>query len=163
MIMSPVEKSVLDGLSKGILAELSAYVFYKKCLNLSKDKRIVDILSKLAADEKDHYRILEGQYDNLVRSEMWVTYNDILNKSGLPDIDEKTEDIHDKLIDQVDTNSTPLQMLQIALILEERARDLYADLAKKVTDPKGKDTYEFLAKFESGHVAKVKVMMEDFK
>lgn len=161
--MSPVEKIVLDGLSKGILAELSAYVFYKKCLNLTRDKRITEILSKLAADEKDHYRILEGQYDNLVRSEMWVTYNDILRKSGLPDIDEKTEDIHDKLIDSVHADSTPLQMLEIALILEERARDLYADLAKKVTDPKGKETYEFLAKFEAGHVAKVKAMMADFK
>lgn len=161
--MSPVEKSVLDGLSKGILAELSAYVFYKKCLHLTKDKRISDILTKLAADEKDHYRILEGQYDNLVRSEMWVTYNDILRKAGLPDIDEKTEDIHDKLIDSVNADSTPLQMLEIALILEERARDLYADLAKKVADPKGKETYEFLAKFESGHVAKVKAMMADIR
>ncbi len=161
--MSPVEKSVLDGLSKGILAELAAYVFYKKCLGLTKDQKITEILTKLAADEKDHYRILEGQYDNLVRSEMWVTYNDILRKSGLPDIDEKTEEVHDKLIDSVNANTTPLRMLEIALILEERARDLYADLAKKVTDPKGKETYEFLAKFESGHVAKVKTMMADFK
>lgn len=160
--MSPVDKSVLDGLSKGILAELAAYVFYKKCLGLTKDNKITEILTKLAADEKDHYRILEGQYDNLVRSEMWVTYNDILRKSGLPDIDEKTEEVHDKLIDSVNANTTPLRMLEIALILEERARDLYADLAKKVTDPKGKETYEFLAKFESGHVAKVKAMMADF-
>jgi len=161
--MSPVEKSVLDGRSKGILAEFGAYVFYKKCLGLTKDQKITEILTKLAADEKDHYRILEGQYDNLVRSEMWVTYNDILRKSGLPDIDEKTEEVHDKLIDSVNANTTPLRMLEIALILEERARDLYADLAKKVTDPKGKETYEFLAKFESGHVAKVKTMMADFK
>jgi rubrerythrin len=161
--MSPIEKSVLDGLSKGILAELSAYIFYKRCLGLTRDKRITEILTKLAADEKDHYRILEGQYDSLVRSEMWVTYNDILRKAGLPDIDEKTEDVHEKLIDQVDGNSTPLQMLEIALLLEERARDLYADLAKKVADPKGKETYEFLTKFESGHVAKVKAMMSDFK
>jgi rubrerythrin len=160
--MSPVEKSVLDGLSIGIQAELAAYVFYKKCLKITKDKRITDILSKLAADEKDHYRILEGQYDNLVRSEMWVTYNDILCKAGLPDIDEKTENIHDKLIDQINSNSTPLQMLKIALILEERARDLYADFATKVKDPKGKETYEYLAKFEAGHVAKVTKMMEEF-
>jgi rubrerythrin len=161
--MSPVEKSVLDGLNKGIMAELAAYVFYKKCLRLTKDNKIIEILTKLAADEKEHYRILEGQYDNLVRSEMWVTYNDILRKSGLPDIDEKTEEVHDKLIDSVNADTTPLRMLEIALILEERARDLYADLARNMTDPKGKETYEFLAKFESGHVAKVKTMMADFK
>jgi rubrerythrin len=161
--MSPVEKAVLDGLNKGIQAELAAYVFYKKCLKITKNNRIQDILTKLASDEKDHYRILEGQYDNLVRSEMWVTYNDILRKPGLPNIDEKTEDVHEILIEKVNSKSTPLEMLEIALQLEQRARDLYSDLAEKTIDPKGKDTYSYLSKFESGHVAKVKKMMEEFK
>jgi len=161
--MSPVEKAILEGLNKGIQAELAAYIFYKKCLKLSNEQKLIDILTRLAQDEKDHYKILEGQYDSLVRSEMWVTYNDILRKQGLPDIDEKMEEIHDTLIDKVSAKSTPLEMLQIALKLEERARDLYTALAKTIADPKGKDTYEFLAKFESGHVAKVERMMEDFR
>jgi rubrerythrin len=160
--MSPVEKAVLDGLNKGIQAELAAYVFYKRGMQVTNNDKLRDILSKLAYDEKDHYRILEGQYDSLVRSEMWVTYNDILHRAGLPKIDEKMEQVHDALVAQISDKSTPMQILEIALLLEERARDLYIDLADSTIDPKGKDTYNYLSKFESGHVAKVKKMMEEF-
>jgi rubrerythrin len=161
--MSPVEKSVLEGLNKGIQAELAAYVFYKKGLKITKNDKLREILSKLAYDEKDHYRILEGQYDSLVRSEMWNTYTDILRREGLPNIDEKLDEVQDTLISKINDSSTPGQILEIALKLEERARDLYIDLAKIVTDPKGKDTYEYLAKFETGHVNKIKKLMEEFK
>ncbi len=161
--MTPVEKAVLEGLSKGIQAELAAYVFYKRGMGVARDDKLRQILSQLAADEKNHYRILEGQYDNLVRSEMWVTYNDILRKEGLPDIDEKIEDVHDELIEQISESSTPMRILEIALKLEKRARDLYRDLALKTDDPKGKETYNFLAKFENGHVVKIEKIMEEFK
>jgi len=78
--MSPAPKATLEGLSKGIQAELSAYVFYKKGMEVTRDDKLRGLLTILAAEEKVHYRILEGQYDSLVRSEMWVTYNDVLNK-----------------------------------------------------------------------------------
>jgi len=159
--MSPIEKSVLDGLTRGIQAELSAYVFYKKSLNHTKDAKVKEILSWLAGEEKDHYRMLEGQYDSLVRSEMWVAYNDIMLKEGLPDIDEKTEDIHDELIDEVDENITPKRILEIGLILEKRARDLYTELGNQIQDAKGKETYQYLVRFESGHIVKIQGLMKD--
>jgi rubrerythrin len=161
--MSPVEKLILDGLNKGIQAELAAYVFYKKGLKIAKDSKLREILSKLAYDEKDHYRILEGQYDSLVRSEMWNTYSDVLRREGLPNIDEKIDDVQEILINKINDSSTPFQILEIALKLEERARDLYISLANMTVDQKGKDTYEYLAKFETGHVNKVKKMMEEYK
>ncbi|MBU1319464.1 MAG: ferritin family protein [candidate division Zixibacteria bacterium] len=159
--MSSVEKSVLDGLSRGIQAELSAYVFYKKALDNTRDKKVKEILSWLAGEEREHYRLLERQYDNLVRSELWVAYNDIMLKEGLPDIDERTDEIHDELIDEVDENMTAKRILEIGLILETRARDLYTELGKQVTDPKGKETYAYLVRFETGHIAKIETMMKD--
>lgn len=154
------DNSVLEGLNKGIQAELAAYVFYNKCVKLLNDENLKKTLRTLAHEEKEHYRILEGQYDSLVRSEMWVTYNDILKRPGLPEIDEKMEDIHNDLIDGVSESSTPRQIFEMALILEERARNLYSELSRKTTDPKGKETYEYLVKFESSHIAKIKRMME---
>ena len=161
--MSPVEKAVLEGLSKGIQAELAAYVFYKKGMEVTRDDKLRQILTDLAGEEKNHYRILESQYDNLVRSEMWNTITDVLKKEGLPDIDEKMEAVHEDFIEEVTESTTPMRILEIALIFEERAFNLYTDLAKKVNDPKGKETYEFLAKFEYGHVLKIKKLMEEFK
>ena len=161
--MSPVEKAVLDGLSKGIQAELAAYVFYKKGMEVTSDDKLRQILADLAGEEKNHYRILEGQYDSLVRSEMWNTITDVLKKEGLPDIDEKMEAVHEDFIEEVTESTTPMRILEIALIFEERAFNLHTDLAKKINDPKGKETYEFLAKFENGHVLKIKKLMEEFK
>ena len=118
-------------------------------------------MSWLAGEEKDHYRLLEKQYDSLVRSEMWVAYNDVMLKEGLPDIEENTEDIHDELIDEVDDNITPKRILEIGLILEKRARDLYTELGNQVQDPKGKETYQYLVRFESGHIVKIEGLMKD--
>ncbi len=161
--MCAVEKAVLEGLKKGIQQELAAYLFYKKGLGFVKDEELRDMLTKLASDEKDHSRILEGQYDCLVRSEMWNTYNDILKKEGLPDIDENMAEIHNELIDELSEATTPLRVLEIALILEKQARDFYAVLAEKVKDPKGKDTYIFLSKFEQGHINKIERLMGGYK
>lgn len=160
--MTPVEKSVLDGLSKGIQAELAAYVFYKKSLQITRDEKLRELLEFLAGEEKDHFRILEGQYDSLVRSEIWNTITDVMRKKGLPDIDERMESVHDELIEEVSEATTPLRILEIGLILEERAYNLYAELAIKVKDPKGKETYNFLSKFELGHVKKIKKIMENY-
>ena len=161
--MSPVSQAVLDGLNTGIQAELSAYVFYMKGFQSSKDTKLKELLAQLASEEKDHYKILERQYDNLVRSEMWVAYNDIMLQPGLPDMDEKMEDIHNEHIDEVTAETTPMRLLEIALILEKRARDLYADLATKVDDSKGKNMFEYLSKFENGHVIKITKLMEAYK
>jgi rubrerythrin len=161
--MAPVEKAILDGLTRGIQAEIAAYVFYKKCMEITKDDRLKNILAQLATEEKDHYRILEGQYDSLVRSEMWVTYNSVLKNKGLPDIDEKMEEVHNEYINKITEVSKPKEILKVALSLEERARDLYTELASKTNDSNGKETYEYLAKFENKHAIKIKKMMEEFE
>ncbi len=158
--MTPVEKSVLEGLSKGIQAELAAYVFYRKAMDVTNDKKVKEILAWLAEEEKQHYKLIEHQYDSLVRSERWVSYNDIMRREDLPDLDEKMEEVHDKYIDEVDENMTPKRILEIGLLLEQRARDLYAELEKKVDDPEGKETYQYLVRFETGHIAKIEAMMK---
>jgi len=154
--MSPVDKQVLDGLTRGIQAELSAYVFYKKALEVTKDENIIEILEWLANEEKDHYALLERQYHSLIKSERWVAYNDIMKKEGLPNIDEHTENIHDELIDEVTPDISSKRILEIGLLLEVRARDLYAELGEKIDNPEGKKTYEYLVRFESGHIAKIR-------
>jgi len=161
--MAPVQRVVLDGLSKGIQQELAAYVFYKRGIKITKSERVRELLIKLAGEEKDHYRILEGQYDNLVRSEMWNTYTDVLRKPGLPDIDEKITDFQSVLIDEVSEPATPMRILEIGLTLEIAARDLYVELAENIDDLKGKETYIYLSKFEQGHINKIKRMMDELE
>jgi rubrerythrin len=159
--MTPVEKSVLAGLDRGIQAELAAYVFYKKALVVSDNDRVKSLLTFLADEERMHYRVLEREYDSLVRSEKWVTYNDIMRQSGLPDLDERMQEVHEDFLEEVDESITPKRILEIALSLETRARDLYAGLADTIDDPAGKETYQFLSKFEQGHVDKISTLMKE--
>ena len=94
--MTPVEKAALEGLDKGIQAELAAYVFYKKALPVTSDERVKSLLMWLADEERMHYRVLEREYDSLVRSEKWVSYNDIMREAGLPDLDERMQEVHEE-------------------------------------------------------------------
>lgn len=142
----------LDTLSTGISAELAAYIFYKRASEKIDDQKIAAMLTKLAGEEKDHYRTLETEYDSLVRSEKWISYNDIMRKDGLPEIPEEMSGKHKKRLDALEATSDIRSILEMAIELEEEARDFYQSQVEKVDDPLAKEIYTFLSKFEQGHV-----------
>ncbi len=142
----------LDTLSIGISAELAAYIFYKRASEKIDDQKIADMLTKLAGEEKDHYWTLEAEYDSLVRSEKWISYNDIMRKDGLPEIPEEMTEKHKKRLDALEATSDIRSILEMAIELEEEARDLYRSQVEKVDDPLAKEIYTYLSKFEQGHV-----------
>lgn len=142
----------LDTLSKGINAELAAYVFYKRASEKIEDRQLADMLNELAGEEKDHYWALEAEYDSLVRSEKWISYNDIMRKNGLPEMPEEMAETHKNRLDALEATTDIRSILGMALELEEEARDLYRSQVDKVDDPLAKEMYIFLSKFEQGHV-----------
>ncbi len=142
----------LDTLSKGINAELAAYVFYKRASEKIEDQQIAAMLNKLAGEEKDHYWTLEAEYDSLVRSEKWISYNDIMRKNGLPEIPEEMAGNHKRRLDALEATSDIRSILGMAIELEEEAGDLYRSQVDKVDDPLAKEMFTFLSKFEQGHV-----------
>lgn len=150
--MKESTRQSLDALSRGINAELAAYVFYKRASEKIEDQEIAAMLTELAGEEKDHYWTLETEYDSLVRSEKWISYNDIMRKDGLPEIPEEMAGNHKKRLDALETTSDIRSILGMALELEEEARDLYRSQIDKVDDPLAKEIYIFLSKFEQGHV-----------
>lgn len=145
-------REALDVLSKGINAELAAYVFYQRASDKVDSDEISKLLLKLASEEKDHYWTLEAEYDSLVRSEKWVTYNDIMRREGLPKIPEEMAETHKKRLDALDNTRDERFILNMAVELEEEARDLYRGQAEKIDDPAAKEMYSYLAKIEQGHV-----------
>jgi rubrerythrin len=142
----------LDALTRGINAELAAYVFYKRAADKVSHQELSSLLGRLAGEEKDHYWTLEAEYDSLVRSEKWVTYNDIMRKSGLPEIPEEMTKAHRARLERLDKTDDTNQVLVIAIELEEEARDFYKSQVEKAQNPVAAEVYTFLAKFEQGHV-----------
>jgi rubrerythrin len=142
----------LDVLSRGINQELAAYVFYMRASEKINDNDIKKMMTDLAGEEKDHYWVLEGEYDSLIRSEKWVTYNDIMRKSELPEIPEEMSENHKKRLDTLDTIDDPKEILGLALELEKEAYELYHSQIEKFDDPIAKEMMTFLSKFELAHV-----------
>lgn len=158
--MSPVNPKVLESLSWGVSAEIKAYVFYKEAAKLTKNEQFRETLLKLAGEEKNHYRVLERQHHSLVTSEKWVTYNDILLKEGLPDINEDMANKHREVIDQVRNAESEQKILEIAYDLEKQANEVYTAAADRATDPDEKETFEYLARFEKGHMQLIQKMID---
>lgn len=150
--MSPVHPDTLAALSTGIQAEVASYVFYREASLKSFAAEHKDVLEKLALEEKDHFHILEGQYDSLVRSEKWISTADILKQKGLPEITEDMSQEHKELIDEVANADSMEMILNIAYRLEEEAHLLFSGAMEQVQSDEGKKIFEKLAKFEQGHM-----------
>ena len=151
--MKQSTRDSIDAITKGLNAELAAYVFYKKAAEKAGQLEYRDLFLKLAVEEKDHFRMLETIHDGLIRTEKWITYNDILRQGKLPDIPEEMAETHRQRIEALPELNDLERVIKMAIKLEEEARDLYQSLIAKMDDPSAKEMYSFLSKFESGHVS----------
>lgn len=158
--MTPVNPKVLETLNLGISSEIKSYVFYLEAAKTVSRDSSRQTLLKLAGDEKDHYRILERQHHGLIKSEQWVSYNDILKQAGLPEIREDMADQHKALIASVRAAKDERAILEIALGLEKEANALFAGAAERAVDPEEKRMFDYLAKFEEGHVRVIQGMID---
>jgi len=160
-LMKESTQRSLDILSGGINAELAAYVFYKKAADIIDNDKYAEMFEKLAGEEKDHYWTLEAEYDSLVRSEKWVTYNDLMRKTGLPEMPEEMAETHKKRIDRLESLTEIDKILGLALELEQEAYNYYTSQIDRVDDQVAKDMLEFLSKFELGHVNLIKKWIKE--
>ena len=154
-----ISAEALNYLTGGIQAEIAAYVFYKIGLEKISDKTIKDTMAHFAGEERKHFLTLERHYDQYVRSEKWVTYRDIMNREGLPEIDESMGEKHQRRIERVRSTSILKDILNLALELEKEAYAFYLEAAKETSADDVKKTFEFLTQFELNHVRAVEEMI----
>ncbi len=160
--MSAVHPDTLAALTSGIQSEVAAYVFYIEAAKKVDNPDLRESLEHLAHEEKNHFRVLERQYDSLVRSEKWISTADILMQNGLPEISEEMTEQHRGLIDEVARTDSLSEVLEMALKLEEEARDMFIGAAERADSDEGRQMFERLAGFEEGHVKKIREMIEQF-
>jgi len=160
--MSPVNPDVLNALTAGIQSEVASYVFYLEASKKNEVAQFKEVLEKLAFEEKDHFHILERQYDSLVRSEKWISTVDILKQEGLPEITEEMSRQHQNLIDRVIKADSLKSILDIAYQLEEEAHLLFKNAVEIVNTEEGKKMFKQLSKFEEGHMKMIDGMKKAY-
>jgi len=158
--MAPVHPDILAALTTGIQSEVAAYVFYREVLKRFDDDQLRETLEQLAIEEKKHFQYLEKQYDSLVRSEKWISTSDVLKQNGLPEINEDMTGEHKDIIKQVENASGVREILDMAYDLEAAARDLYRGAAEQSDSHEAKDVFEYLARFEEGHMRLINAMLD---
>ncbi len=157
--MSPVHPDTLMALSTGIQAEVASYVFYIEAAKKANNDEQKEILTELALEEKDHFHILERQYDSLIRTEKWISTSDILKAEGLPEISEDMTNEHQVLMDEVAKAASMDTILDIAYRLEEEAYDLFHGAIDKCDTDEGKKIFTELSKLEQGHM----ILIDDMR
>ena len=159
--MAAVNPKILESLNFGISSEIKSYVFYKEAARQTANETIKEALLKLAGEEKEHYQVLERQHHSLITSEQWVSYNDILKGEGLPDISEDMAEAHKDLLEQARNASGEREILEIALGLEKEANRIFTEAAAIAADPEQIKSFEFLAKFEMGHIRLIQKLIDE--
>ncbi|MBI5266555.1 MAG: ferritin family protein [candidate division Zixibacteria bacterium] len=160
--MTPVSPQILDALTAGIKSEVAAYAFYTEAARKLTSADIKQTLQKLALEEKDHFHVLERQYDSLVRSERWISTADILKQPGLPDISEDMTSQHRVLIEEVRKATSTHDVLKIAYRLEEEAYELFAGEAERATAPEARAIFDKLSRFEETHMILIRELMRKY-
>jgi rubrerythrin len=150
-----ITEDALKFLNLGIESELAAYVFYRRASKMIGDENIRKVLDGLSMDEKEHFLQLEDAYDRNVRSECWTPYKDIMRRDGLPDIDELMQETHKELLGKVPKLKSRKDVLEMALMLEKEAADLYRNASSKAKDPEIRKIFDHLVSFEKVHVKKI--------
>lgn len=148
-------EEALKYLNLGIESEIAAYVFYKRAIKLIGDPSLRDVLARFAGDEKGHFLTLEDAYDRQVRSECWAPYKDILSKDGLPDIDELVQETHKELLGKIRKLKSKKDVLEMALLLEKEAFDLFSNASSRTKEPEAKKIFDYLSTFEKGHAQSI--------
>lgn len=160
--MTPVNPKILNALSTGIQSEVAAYVFYIEATKKTEAAEFKDVLQKLAAEEKMHFQILEGEHSSLIRSEQWISTADILKRHGLPEIGEEMSHAHKELIEEVRAADSVRAILDIAYRLEEAAYNLYTQEAERTPSDEARKVFQDLSKFEEGHMELISGMMKKY-
>jgi rubrerythrin len=156
-----VTEDALKFLNLGIESELAAYVFYRRASKMIGDETLRKVLDGLSLDEKAHFLQLEDAYDKNVRSECWAPYKDIMRRDGLPDIDELMQETHKELLGKVPKMKSRKDVLEMALMLEKEAADLYRNASSKAKDPEIRKIFDHLVSFEKVHVKKIEQALSD--
>ncbi|MBU0493302.1 MAG: ferritin family protein [Chloroflexi bacterium] len=139
----------LSALAEAIEMEKRGQAFYLDAAAEAVDPLARTTLTGLAADEVEHVRLLETQYQAVEETGQWACFLDLGPKdsykpqSVFPDTAGPIEDLTDR--------ASAAEVLEQAMQFEEKGYQLYKAAADGTDDLEGKAVYEYLAKQEDEH------------
>lgn len=135
-----------DIIKEAILLERRGFAFYQQVAKQASDEAVKTFFEMMATEEAHHIEILEQQFRSYERHQ---AFSDIDESDTTQAEAILTADIQKK-IGAADFEAAAISA---AVLLEERAVALYGQRAQASDDPKEKALYQWLVRWEQGHLS----------
>lgn len=146
--MIPQAPNIVDEIAKAIQAEAYGQIFYLMAAETTQDERGKGIFRQLAEEEKSHQTFLKAQYHSL--KEKGELDNSV--HLGKPMAFVSANPIFsDAIKTRVKEAHFEMTALSVGAQLELSAVQFYKAAAGKAQDPKIKEFFNFLVKWEQTH------------
>lgn len=140
------ETNTLDILKNAILLEKRGKAFYRTVADQAANPDVKDFFETMAAEEVQHVKILSDQFK---------AFNET-GKFKAPDISQTGSISRNVLTPEVKKRIAAADFeaaaISAAMLMEERAIDLYAKRGEEAQDPEEKKLYRWLADWEKEHL-----------
>jgi rubrerythrin len=153
-------KSPNDILKEAILLEKRGKAFYSSVAEQSKSQAAKKIFTMMAEEEDEHIRFLSKQFKAFNQDHKFVKPDE-----HREDPDEATaiQILSEEVKKEISAASFEAAAIASAMDFETRAVKIYSERAKEASDPLERETYDMLAKWESGHHKLLHQLNEDLK
>jgi sulfur-carrier protein adenylyltransferase/sulfurtransferase len=138
--------------------EKALQVFYETMRAGSQDQELIELFTKLGKIEEIHQRKLYEAYQSLTPAEKEVAE---LEGQAAAAIMEGGYNVQDFMAQNEPYMQTAPQVLEVAMMLETQALDLYLRLADKSRVGKTRETLFAIAQEEKGHLAALGRLLDD--
>jgi rubrerythrin len=149
MESSMEENTTLDILKQAILLERRGKAFYQKVAEHTKNKAIRDVFEMMAEEEQKHITTLSEQFKSYRQEKKFIPGSH--NDTDIGSVASKV--LTREIKDNISAAGFEAAAISAAISLEERAIKLYAESAKTTSDPEAKALYEWLSRWERGHLS----------
>lgn len=138
----------LQILKEALLLEQRGRAFYQKVADQSRYATVREFFQTMADEELRHAQILEEQFRYYKENQTFSATD--LTKNGQAFVADTI--LSEALKTQIAAASYEAAAIAAAMLMEEQAVNLYAERARKATDPNEKELYRWLTEWEHTHL-----------
>jgi rubrerythrin len=141
--------TALDTLKEAILLERRGYAFYRQVAAQTSHEAVREFFETMAAEELQHMQVLSEQYKS-VASGGGIAALDPRRTDGKPLADVV---LNAELKQRIAAADFEAAAISAAVLMEERAIAVYGARAEASADPDEKALFEWLVRWEQGHLS----------
>jgi len=142
------ESSAIEILKQAILLERRGESFYRNVSEKTENLAVRNFFEMMAEEEEKHANSLSDQFKSYCSERKFLKcdYENTSNTSG------ETKDLIDEIKDKISSAGFEAAAISAAITMEEHAIKLYSKSSETSTDPDAKALYDWLARWERGHL-----------